>query len=143
MIYSDKHSMAEIYLDSEDANTILDHEFQEEEDEEISSFYMCICKDATKTDDFVYCYGENCKIEWFHTGCVGLDTGVGLEEQFAAGDKWFCDNYNLDKSGQGTLVSGTPEPPESAPSSSSTSTKGKANSQKEKEVLHQMSLTIH
>lgn len=42
-----------------------------------------VCKGSEKKRRHA-CKNENCRIQWFHVGCVGL------EDSPAADDVWFC-----------------------------------------------------
>lgn len=43
----------------------------------------CLCR-KPESGDMVACDSENCKVQWYHTACVGLDHLPGKD------DAWFC-----------------------------------------------------
>ncbi|KAK0134969.1 Protein YNG1 [Merluccius polli] len=45
----------------------------------------CFCRQPEELDDMVACDNQNCPIEWFHLGCVGLSSAPAREET------WQCD----------------------------------------------------
>lgn len=45
----------------------------------------CHCRRPEDFDDMVGCDNSECKVEWFHLGCVGLKEAPGKDET------WFCD----------------------------------------------------
>lgn len=45
----------------------------------------CFCRQPEELDDMVACDNQNCPIQWFHLGCVGLSSAPAREES------WQCD----------------------------------------------------
>lgn len=49
----------------------------------------------------IACDGANCKIEWFHVGCVGIKNHAELK-----GAKWYCPSCQASRNGNGQNGSG-------------------------------------
>jgi len=68
----------------------------EEKQEEPKTKLYCFCQ-RKSFGDMIACDGENCKIEWFHVGCVGLDI-----KKVKAGEWWYCSTCDKSRKDAGS-----------------------------------------
>ncbi|XP_022103132.1 uncharacterized protein LOC110985947 isoform X3 [Acanthaster planci] len=69
-----------------------DSELEEESESDSDERVYCRCG-APNSDDMIGCDGKNCKYEWFHFKCVGINP-----KKVPRG-KWFCDSCRIVKNG--------------------------------------------